>query len=523
MDPEQVLLVHQLCHNTPFPHETHTIECIETHISWVILTGPYAYKIKKAVNFGFLDFSTLAKRRFFCEEELRLNRRLAPHWYLEIVAISGTPKKPYWGESAEVVEYAVKMRQFSSNAPLDRQLVLHMLNFKVFDDLALKIAAFHHHTEIAPATSNYGTPAQLMQTVRENFDQLRAQPSCLPDPHLLTTLTAWAENQYQHLHPDFSARKQQGFIRECHGDMHLRNIAMEGHELIIFDGIEFNAALRWIDVMSEIAFTVMDLQARRQDAFAHYLLSAYLESSGDYQGLRVFNFYCAYRAMVRAKVACLQSATTTEFATISHLRQEVADYLLLARRYSHLMPTALILMHGFSGSGKSSLSQKLLELLPALRVRSDVERKRLFKSAVVDQTQAAARLYQPKISAAVYEHLSHCARNIIQSGYHAIVDAAFLKAHQRRHFFNLAEELQIPILIISCSADLPVTKMRLSQRQQQNHHVSDADLHVLEQQINNHDALSPQELQHCLVVDTSQTVDNAALVQTINTLLKTQS
>ena len=247
-----------------YPHPVDAVRLIETHISYVLLTGRFAYKIKKAVNLGFLDFTGLAKRLFFCEEELRLNRRLAPDFYLEVVPIGGSPAAAHVGSAIRPIEYAVKMREFPQSALLDRCLSEGRLLPGQIDLLADRVADFHGEAARAGASDEHGTPTAVWRPMNENFTQLRkvlpAVAGSALELALLDELEAWSRDEHVRLRRLLSARKYDGFVRECHGDLHLGNIAWSNGAPQIFDGIEFNANLRWIDVMSEVAFPIMDLE-----------------------------------------------------------------------------------------------------------------------------------------------------------------------------------------------------------------------------------------------------------------------
>ena len=351
---------------------------VETHISWVVLTGDYAYKIKKPVDLGFLDYSTPEKRRFYCEEELRLNGRLSPDLYLEVVAITGSADSPAIAGEGPVVDWAVKMRQFPQEALLDRRLEAGLVDGPSIDRVADAVAAFHGAIPAVAADSALGTPSQVLAPALENFRHLReTAPADLAGA--LQGLEDWTRRTHGALEPVFRTRREAGRIRECHGDMHLGNMAEIDGRLRIFDGIEFNEALRWIDVMSEAAFAMSDLNHRHRPDLGWRFLNRYLEGTGDYAGLVVLGFYRVYRLMVRAKVTAIRlgqrEAGSTEW---ERDRREVDAYVAQARRVTTPAAPALILTRGISGSGKSWLSAVLVEHLEAVRLRSDVERKRLF-------------------------------------------------------------------------------------------------------------------------------------------------
>ncbi|MGD8908823.1 MAG: hypothetical protein PVI92_05695, partial [Chromatiales bacterium] len=284
-----------------FPHATHDIAHIETHISHLLLVGDYVYKIKKALDLGFLDFSTLEKRRLCCEEELRLNRRLAPELYRELVTFRGTPDQPSLAAEGEPLEYAVKMRRFQQ-----RSLLSHTLPEQhELDLLAQQVAEFHQRIPHAPVDSLWGTPEVVLEPMEENFRQIRNLKHPLLEGGRLESLQNWTENIMSVITPLLHERREAGMIRECHGDLHLNNITRFEGRLMPFDGIEFNPALRWIDTLSDLAFLLMDLQHRGLTQAAARLLNDYLELTGDYAGLPLLPFYLLYRAMVRAKVCAI--------------------------------------------------------------------------------------------------------------------------------------------------------------------------------------------------------------------------
>jgi len=500
-----------------YPHPVADVQLLETHISWVLLAGEYAYKIKKPLNLGFLDFSTLKKRRHYCEEELRLNRRLAPALYLDVQGIAGSADRPRFTDpnSPEVFEYAVRMRRFPQHARLDCQLDAGRLTSRDMDEVAQRVAEFHRCAPHADADSRYGEPDTVQAPVRENFAQIDALLSRETDRRALARLADHAEHQFQALRPLLGQRKARGAIRECHGDLHLANLARLASGITAFDCIEFDPALRWIDVMSEAAFLVMDLQHRGHPDLAYRFLNAYLQHTGDYQGVAVLPYYLAYRAMVRAKVAAIESAQHHE-GTPS---PEYYAYTELARRLGDPARGAVILTHGFSGSGKTWLSQQLVEMLPAVRVRSDVERKRLFDlSAEADSGSAVGGgIYSTQAGNRTYGRLAEVARAVAKTGYPVLVDATFLERDRRRPFLELAGELDVPFAIVDCRAPERELHRRVAGRTGD---ASEADLTVLKRQLQTHEPLDAGESALTLRVDTGAPVDAAELADTLRKRLK---
>ncbi len=496
-----------------YSHPVSDIQLIETHISWIILTGEIAYKIKKPIDLGFLDFSTLDKRRFCCEEELRLNRRLAAPIYLDVVPITGEPAQPEPGGSGRAIEYAVKMVQFPQPAQLDHMLANGELESGHIDALARLVAKFHQSTDIATKSSAFGDPERVYGPVQENFRQIRQQPGSGQYDAKLADLERWSSTTFEHLTEVFRQRKQNGFIRECHGDMHLRNLVWFEGEPLAFDCLEFNPALRWIDTMSEVAFLVMDLQDRQQPKLAQRFLNGYLERCGDYQGMQVFRFYLAYRALVRAKVDAIRAGQPhISAAEKAEAEQELNAYLELAQSYSRRERPRLIITRGFSASGKSTLSQPLLEQMGAVRIRSDVERKRLFgipadadASAGIDQG-----IYSAEAGVRTYDRLKSLAEILIEAGVTVIVDAAFLRFEQRQPFRELAEAMQVPFAILEFVAPADTLRRRIKARAGD---VSDADLSVLEHQLAAAEPVHEDERACLITIDTEQPFDTERLAE----------
>ncbi|TCS70900.1 hypothetical protein EDC61_11353 [Sulfuritortus calidifontis] len=458
-----------------YPHPAGQVRLIETHISWVLIAGEFAYKLKKPLDLGFLDFSTLEKRRHFCEEEIRLNRRLAPDIYLDVVPVTGSLAAPRIGGAGPVLEWAVRMRAFPPEATLDRA---NAISAAQVDAIADVIARFHRGLPAASTDSPYGEPAAVLQPAQENFAQIRAlQPECSLLGRL-DALEAWTRSEGQRLAPRLAERKRAGAIRECHGDLHLGNIAWVNDAPLIFDCIEFNPGLRWIDLLSELAFLFMDLMHRARPDLAWRLLNRYLEHTGDYTGLDVFRFYLVYRAMVRAKVATIRARQQPSPAS------ELPDYLALAETLAQPQPAALFLMHGVSGSGKTWLAQMALERFGAVRLRSDVERKRLFGlDALDDSRRIEGGIYTEAASARTFQNLLELATTLLQAGYRVIVDATFLKQAHRAPFVALAEARGLPLRILDLQADEPLLRQRVQQRMARADDASEADLAVLEAQL----------------------------------------
>ncbi len=487
-----------------YPHAVDKLHVAETHISWIVLTGPFAYKIKKPVNLGFLDFSTLQARRFYCEEELRLNRRLAPDLYLEVVPLTGSPDRPFVGGTGTAIEYAVKMRQFREADLLDRVQARGELLPAHIDMLARTIAAFHACCDRAPAGEAFGSPENVLEPARQNFLQMAQLPSEPADRERLNRLRSWSEAQGDALRDVFASRQRDGFVRECHGDLHLGNAFLENGVPRLFDCIEFNPNFRWIDVMSEVAFLVMDLQHRDHPDLARRFLNDYLEYTGDYGGLAALPFYLVYRAMVRAKVVLIRSAQPGVGADERQL--DLAEYrrfLRLAEGFSAGRRLWVAIAHGLSGSGKSFYAQRLLEHCDAIRVRSDVERKRLGGLAPEEASRSplGAGMYTAEATRRTYERLSGLAATALDAGWPVIADATFLERSQRDLLRGVASDRGVPFRILDFQAPEALLRERVAQRGRLGGDASEATPGVLEHQLATAAPLAQDERDATVAID----------------------
>lgn len=463
---------------------------VETHISWVLLAGDYAYKLKKPVDFGFLDFRTLAARHHFCDEEIRLNRRLAPQIYLDVVAIAGTPQAPRVGGNGdgEAIEYAVRMRRFRREDELDALAARGALRAEHVDALAARIARFHDEAPAAPPDGPWGTPEAVLAPCTANFDHFARLPLPAGQHRRLARLREWTLATHARLRPLIEARLARGRVRECHGDLHLANIVLIDGEPVVFDALEFNPGLRWIDTISEVAFTAMDLEHRGHLALAHRFLDDYLSASGDYGGLALLPWYLVYRALVRAKVAALRASQPAGATGAAHAAADARDvdtHLALAERFAAPRRRCLALMHGVSGSGKSFAARRLVEDGDWIRLRSDVERKRLAGLDALAASGSApdAGLYSTQMGERTYSRLLELAAQVLDAGYPAVVDAAFLRAAQRAPFAALAEARDLPWFVVLTAAPEPVLRERVAARRARGDDPSEATIEVLERQL----------------------------------------
>jgi len=504
-------LVKALLRNDAFPHPAEDIELMETHISWVILAGNYAYKIKKPVVLDFLDFGTLEKRRHFCEEELRLNRPWAPELYLDVVAVTGSADEPLLGGDGKVLEYAVKMLRFDQDLRLDRQLEAGLLTVTDMKELGQNIAARHASAERLDPADRERIVGQAVHYFRENFDHL----GDIIEADNFRFLQDWTERELAKHDATLRQRFDDGFVRDCHGDLHLGNLVRLPSGITTFDCIEFNPDLRNTDVYGDVGFLAMDLTEKGHPELAAHFLNRYLERSGDYQGAVLLDLYFVYRCLVRAKVAAIRSRERGSEAERAVDIRDARDYAAMARRQATKGEPVLVIMHGLSGSGKTWLAERLMAALPAIRVRSDIERKRLFglEEDANSRSGIGSGIYSPDASVETYERLFTLADCLLAAGHHVVLDAAFLRKKQRVSAKSIASSLGVDSVLICAEAPEDVLRSRIEQRSKQKGEASEADLAVLEYQL---ESAEPVRADGAAInVDTSLDVDMENLVSRI--------
>ncbi|MCM5570864.1 AAA family ATPase [Burkholderiaceae bacterium FT117] len=504
------------------------VRCIETHISWVLLDGEHAWKLKKPVRLGFLDFGSAEVRERFCHEELRLNRRLAPGLYLDVVPIRGSRDRPRIDGGGPPVDHAVRMRQFPAGALLDERLASGRLEPEQVDRLARRIADFHAAAPVAGPATEFGSAATIEAATSRVLDALAG---AAPDPRI-APLRAWCEAEALRLRPEFGRRKAQGKVRECHGDLHLANAVVLGDDdVTAFDCIEFDPALRWIDLQSEVAFLVMDLLAHGRADLGFRFLDTWLESSGDHEGVTVLRYYLVYRALVRAMVAAIRAGQAARRGPGGAAGPGVPpetggpretgapagapDYLSLAERLSRSRDPRLLITHGLSGSGKSHAARLLLGPAGAIRLRSDVERKRLFGLRALEPSapRVPGGIYREQDTERTYARLLELAGVALDAGWPVIVDAAFLRAGERAAFRRAAQARGVPFAILRCNADPELLRARVAARGREGDDPSEADLSVLEGQLRGREPLQADELPFAIEVDSAGEIDPRALAE----------
>lgn len=499
-----------------YAHPIDAVELVTTHISWVLLAGDYAYKIKRPVRYPFIDLTSLERRRFFCEEELRLNRRFAPELYVEVCKVvardglarmeasdSEAPDSAHDGQA--ILDYAVRMRRFSRAEELDRLLEGHRIEPQELEAFGRGLAQMHARLAVAPASSPWGKPEDVQAQLLRNLLECADAAAVFGSQHRVLALRDPLQARLAAAASWMAARRSNGRIRECHGDLHSRNIARVGGRLLAFDCLEYEPALRWIDTADEIAFLTGDLKARGRPLHAQAFRGGYLTGSGDYHACRLFALYEAHRALVRAKIAALSAAQGGDEGA-ADLRLEHARLVDFAAGALTTRVPRLLLMSGRSGAGKTWLARQLAERLAAVHIRSDVERKRRagLRELAPSHSRLGEDLYSPQMSAMVYDDLARAAEDVLCGGIPAIVDASFLERAQRARFAELAARCGTPLRLILCEAPEPVLRARITQRSGASRDSSEADLAVLAWQAARVEPVRPDEGIDVTRIDTVQ-------------------
>lgn len=464
-----------------FPHSVDSIKILETHISWIVLTGNFAYKLKKPVQFDFVDYSDVRKRQTYCHREIELNRRYAPEIYLDVCPIYNIDGAIVFGEVKDKlgdnlpIDYAVKMREFPQSSIAANALPKSENRLQLIERFGHFIAGFHEKAERTELTSPDVDPENLYLSCRQNFESLQHYAFGNDAIRQIDQLHSWTESQLQRLKPAMERRLENGFVRRCHGDLHLSNIILVDDKLVPFDGIEFNPQFYWIDVFSEVAFVVMDLAANGFPELAWRFLNSYIESTGDTEDLEILTFYLVYRAMVRAKITAMQLESGCD-NTLKKLHQ----YLDSAHSFAFQSPPQLTITFGFSGSGKSTAAMNWIDSKGGIRLRSDVARSNIPTEHRYDKASIDG----------VYSKIYEMAKNILEAGYSVVVDATFLQKQHRDRFLILSNGVGVKFNILKCDAQPDELARRIQNRKDD---PSEATLEVLENQIKNHDPLTEAE------------------------------
>lgn len=494
-------LIRQMMEPGFYPHSvTEPIELIQTHISYVLLTGNYAYKVKKPVNFDFLNFSTLSARQHFCQEELRLNQGNAPEIYLEVLPITKTSNQFALNGVGETVEYALKMKQFSQAELLLNLLEQGKLTTVHMEELGHILAQFHAQAHRNYYISTFGAISQIKLAFEDNYQQTKKYINGVQTQQQYEETKQFTDDFFAQQQDLLALRQKKGCIREGHGDLHLGNICLWQNKILLFDRIEFNESFRFVDVMYDVAFTVMDLQARGRKDLSYAFLNVYIEQTGDWEGLEILPLYLSRQAYVRAKVNSFlldESDVTPEAQAKAN--QDAVHYYHLAWQYTRSHDGKLILMSGLSGSGKTTVARYLAQQLGAIQIRSDAVRKHL--AGIPLEQSGGKKLYTAPMSQNTYQRLLELGTKLASRGFKVILDAKYNKQKLRGEVIKQAQRYQIPLEIIYCSAPESVLRDRLLKRTGD---ISDATADLLTVQQAAAEPFTELESKLVTTVDTSQ-------------------
>lgn len=501
------LLIQQMLDANFYSHPVQEpIRLVQTHISYVLLTGDYAYKIKKPLNFGFLDYSTLDKRHYFCNEELRLNQRGAAELYLDVVTIVQQGETFQFAEQGTPAEYAVKMRQFPQDALLSHKFREGTLTLELLKQLADVVADFHNKAETNDYIRSFGEIPQIRAAFDENYEQTHKYIGGPQTQAQFDETRAYTDQFFSNRTDVFASRIQNNWIRECHGDLHLGNICLWKNTLFLFDCIEFNEPFRFVDVMFDIAYIVMDLEVGKRPDLSNAFLNDYVEQTGDWEGLQVLPIYINRQTYVRAKVTSfmLDDASVSD-EDKRQAFQTASLYYQLAWEYSQPRQGQLILMSGLSGSGKTTVARHLARQINAIHIRSDAVRKHL--GGIPLHQRGSDDLYTPEMTQKTYDRLLSLGTMLASQGYSVILDAKYDRVSLRKQAITQADTHELPLTILHCTAPMEVLKERLRNR---SNDIADATADILAGQ--HLEAFQEAERTYVKTLDTTQDISSQLAV-----------
>jgi hypothetical protein len=480
-------ILESLRNTSAYPIQTRTVELIQTHVSWLLLTDTHVFKLKKPVNFGFLDFSTLDLRCFYCHEEFRLNRRLCPDIYEQVIELRETGTGAAFVGDGKTIDYAVMMKRLPSDRMLDRLIDSDCISEEEIKIVALEISRFHSNAPTSPYISTFGSLEQIQLNWQENFDQMEKLGASTLSRATCKNIQDFIKTFTEANCTLFSERIEHGYIRECDGDIHLGNICLLNSIAYIFDCIEFNERFRYSDTAADIAFLLMDLDYHRRPDLADAALSAYISNSGDTESAKLILFYKVYRAFVRGKVESMQFLDTG----IPQVERDAAEkrairYFRLAQGYclKSSLPPTLFITCGTMGCGKSTLADQLAFELGLHTFNSDIVRKQLAGLQVGKAAQVSfgEGLYAKEMTRNTYRQLQHLAEIELVSRHSVLIDAGFGAAAARAECARLASSCHTHFVILFVQCDPDEQRRRLIERTAHGDSVSDGRVELLDQQ-----------------------------------------
>ena len=460
----------------PSTHGGATVERIDTHASIVFLAGARAYKLKRAVRFDYLDFSTPERRRTLCEAEVRLNQRTAPALYRGVVAVTRQDDGSFaLGGHGRPVDWLVEMHRFPQEALFDRLASAGALGVELMSPLAEAIADFH---KSADHRSDHGGKAGMSWVVEGNaagFAEFGR--SCLA-PSAASRVTDESRRELDRRAELLERRRQSGFVRQCHGDLHLRNIVLLDGRPTLFDGVEFNDEIACTDVLYDLAFLLMDLWRRKLPQHANTVWNRYLAETADLDGVSLLPLFLSCRAAVRAKTSATAAQLQQDLQSRTELEEMARDYLAMAEQFLHPPHPCLVAVGGLSGSGKSTLALGLAPSIGAVPgavvLRSDETRKRLCGVPLLQRLGPEA--YSAQMSDRVYSTVAEQAALVLRAGHSVVVDAVHARAADRRAIEQVAGAASVPFMGLWLDAPESLLIDRTARRRND---ASDADADVV--------------------------------------------
>src|ERR1039457_1626324 len=467
-----------------YPEAVTGVELVQTHVSYIFLTDRYAYKIKKPVDFGFLNFSTIDRRRFYCNEEVRLNRRLCPDIYEGVVELRETPAGAAFYGTGTIIDYAVKMKRLPADRMLDKLIDPGTVDPAAMRKISSVIAEFHRPALTSPAITEYGRLERIMFNWQENFEQIIPFENMTLPAHEREFIRSWVATFAAEHENVFQQRVNDGFIRECDGDIHLENICLDDGAVRIFDCIEFNERFRCCDTAADIAFLLMDLDYHGRHDLSDDVKDEYVSRTGDQGLLELVDFYKIYRAFVRGKVESfrmIDSGINPDDQSLAG--KQATRYFRLVRGYieRRRLKPALFITCGLMGSGKSTLAAQLAFELGIPSFNSDTTRKQIrgVPPGTLSRDAFGEGLYNRQSTEATYAELLRQADNQLQSGSAVVIDASFIHKNQRTPYALLAKRCAVPLIILHVACSEAENKRRLQERESAGKSVSDGRLELL--------------------------------------------
>ncbi len=489
-----------------YPHGPESVQLIQTHISAVFIARDLVYKVKKPVNFGFLDFSTLEKRRYYCQEEIRLNSRFSEGIYLRVDDIYEGPGGITFEKTGAPIECAVVMSRFPANRELKNMLDNEEVDESTLLQVADKVAQFHLKAETSDHISKYALPEKISENLEENFEQAWPFIGKTIELPSYREISTQAREFLVRENDLFLDRVNQGLVKDCHGDLHTDHIVILDQVMLV-DCIEFNERFRYQDTASDLAFLLMDLDFRGFPGFGKKVIERYIEKTGDSQCLKLMDFYKSYRAFVRGKVESF-SLDSEEISLEDRemSRQTARHYFDLSRTYLRPPKSFLVIFCGLMGSGKTYLSERLAFRMGVEIIRSDIVRKRMFNVSENEHRldKFGQGIYSLSATDRVYEELLRQAEQSMEQGASVILDAAFIDRDKRDQAQRLALKRDMDFLIVHCVAPEKIIEKRLKARIKDKSEPSDGRWELYHAQEKSFQPIGQDEREYCVEWDSSQ-------------------